>query len=53
MLMPIEARTFGLEGMFRQLYPFISGQNYVAEDADALMGYRRSQRWPYARRRHQ
>ena len=31
----------GLEGMFRQLGIYSSvGQNYVAEDADALMGYR-------------
>lgn len=40
-IVPDEARTFGLEGMFRQLGIYSSvGQNYVAEDADALMGYR-------------
>lgn len=40
-IVPDEARTFGLEGMFRQLGIYSSvGQNYVAEDAEALMGYR-------------
>lgn len=40
-IVPDEARTFGLEGMFRQLGIYSPlGQNYVAEDADALMGYR-------------
>lgn len=40
-IVPDEARTFGLEGMFRQLGIYSSvGQNYTAEDADALMGYR-------------
>ncbi|MDO4700787.1 MAG: pyruvate dehydrogenase (acetyl-transferring), homodimeric type [Moraxella sp.] len=40
-IVPDEARTFGLEGMFRQLGIYSSvGQNYVAEDAEALMGYK-------------
>lgn len=40
-IVPDEARTFGLEGMFRQLGIYsAAGQNYTAEDADALMGYR-------------
>ncbi len=40
-IVPDEARTFGLEGMFRQLGIYsAAGQNYVAEDADALMGYK-------------
>ncbi|USZ14708.1 pyruvate dehydrogenase (acetyl-transferring), homodimeric type [Moraxella sp. FZFQ2102] len=40
-IVPDEARTFGLEGMFRQLGIYSSvGQNYIAEDAEALMGYR-------------
>ncbi|ELA08464.1 pyruvate dehydrogenase subunit E1 [Moraxella macacae 0408225] len=40
-IVPDEARTFGLEGMFRQLGIYsANGQKYIAEDADALMGYR-------------
>ena len=40
-IVPDEARTFGLEGMFRQLGIYsAAGQNYVAEDAEALMGYK-------------
>lgn len=40
-IVPDEARTFGLEGLFRQLGIYsASGQNYVAEDSEALMGYR-------------
>ncbi|WP_323841496.1 MULTISPECIES: pyruvate dehydrogenase (acetyl-transferring), homodimeric type [unclassified Moraxella] len=40
-IVPDEARTFGLEGMFRQLGIYsAAGQNYIAEDADALMGYK-------------
>lgn len=40
-IVPDEARTFGLEGMFRQLGIYsAAGQNYVAEDHEALMGYR-------------
>lgn len=40
-IVPDEARTFGLEGMFRQLGIYsAAGQKYVPEDNDALMGYR-------------
>ena len=40
-IVPDEARTFGLEGMFRQLGIYsASGQNYTPEDHEALMGYK-------------
>ncbi|WP_019673037.1 pyruvate dehydrogenase (acetyl-transferring), homodimeric type [Psychrobacter lutiphocae] len=40
-IVPDEARTFGLEGMFRQLGIYSSvGQTYTPEDGDALMGYK-------------
>lgn len=40
-IVPDEARTFGLEGMFRQLGIYSSvGQKYTPEDNEALMGYR-------------
>ncbi len=40
-IVPDEARTFGLEGLFRQLGIYsANGQNYVPEDNEALMGYR-------------
>lgn len=40
-IVPDEARTFGLEGMFRQLGIYSSaGQNYTPEDSEALMGYK-------------
>lgn len=40
-IVPDEARTFGLEGMFRQLGIYsAAGQNYVPEDNEALMGYK-------------
>ncbi|MBS9780643.1 MAG: pyruvate dehydrogenase (acetyl-transferring), homodimeric type [Moraxellaceae bacterium] len=40
-IVPDEARTFGLEGMFRQLGIYSSvGQKYVPEDNEALMGYK-------------
>ncbi len=40
-IVPDEARTFGLEGMFRQLGIYSSaGQVYTPEDSDALMGYK-------------
>ncbi len=36
-----ESRTFGMEGMFRQLGIYsVRGQRYVPEDADKLMFYR-------------
>lgn len=40
-IVPDEARTFGLEGMFRQLGIYsAAGQKYTPEDNDALMGYK-------------
>ncbi len=40
-IVPDEARTFGLEGMFRQLGIYsAAGQVYTPEDNDALMGYK-------------
>ena len=40
-IVPDEARTFGMEGMFRQLGIYSSsGQLYVPEDSDQLMYYR-------------
>lgn len=40
-IVPDEARTFGLEGMFRQLGIYSShGQQYTPEDNEQLMNYR-------------
>ncbi|BBI68327.1 hypothetical protein PKHYL_25180 [Psychrobacter sp. KH172YL61] len=40
-IVPDEARTFGLEGMFRQLGIYSAvGQKYTPEDSEALMGYK-------------
>ena len=40
-IVPDEARTFGMEGMFRQLGIFTSeGQKYTPEDSDQVMYYR-------------
>ena len=40
-IVPDESRTFGMEGMFRQLGIFSQvGQLYTPEDADQLMFYR-------------
>ena len=40
-LVPDEARTFGMEGLFRQLGIYTSqGQKYTPEDADQVMYYR-------------
>ena len=40
-IVPDEARTFGMEGMFRQLGIYSSvGQLYQPEDAEALAAYR-------------
>ena len=40
-IVPDEARTFGMEGMFRQYGIWSTqGQNYVPQDADQLMFYR-------------
>ena len=43
-IVPDEARTFGMEGMFRQYGIWNQqGQNYVPEDHDQLMFYKESQ----------
>ena len=40
-IIPDEARTFGMEGLFKQLGIWSSvGQNYISEDANNLMGYK-------------
>ena len=40
-IVPDEARTFGMEGLFRQIGIYSSvGQLYVPQDADQLMSYR-------------
>ena len=46
-IVPDESRTFGMEGMFRQLgiYSHV-GQLYEPEDADQLMFYREDQQGP-------
>lgn len=42
-IVPDESRTFGMEGMFRQLGIWNQfGQNYVPQDADQLMFYKES-----------
>jgi len=39
-----EARTFGMEGMFRQLGIYaVHGQKYKPEDSDQIMFYKESQ----------
>ncbi|MCX8116238.1 MAG: pyruvate dehydrogenase (acetyl-transferring), homodimeric type, partial [Burkholderiaceae bacterium] len=44
-IVPDEARTFGMEGMFRQLGIYASqGQLYEPVDADQLMSYREDQK---------
>lgn len=43
-IVPDEARTFGMEGMFRQLGIYSSvGQLYEPEDSDALAAYKESE----------
>jgi len=44
-IVPDEARTFGMEGLFRQLGIYAAeGQKYEPEDADQLMYYREDQK---------
>jgi len=44
-IVPDEARTFGMEGMFRQLGIYSSqGQLYVPQDADQVMYYKEDKR---------
>ena len=53
-IVPDEARTFGMEGMFRQLGIYASdGQIYEPDDADQLMFYQRGQAGPDPRGGHQ
>jgi pyruvate dehydrogenase E1 component len=43
-IVPDEARTFGMEGMFRQLGIYTAeGQKYVPHDSDQIMYYREDQ----------
>ena len=43
-IVPDEARTFGMDGLFRQFGIYSSeGQKYVPEDADKVMWYRESE----------
>ena len=43
-IVPDEARTFGMDGLFRQFGIYSSeGQKYIPEDADKVMWYRESQ----------
>ncbi len=49
-----ESRTFGMEGMFRQLGIYSSvGQLYHPQDAEQLMWYREDKHGPDSARRHQ
>ena len=51
--MPDEARTFGMDSLFRQFGIYSSeGQKYEPEDSDKVMFYRESERQD-ARRGHQ
>jgi len=54
-IVPDEARTFGMEGMFRHKSAFIPrvGQLYTPQDADQLMFYREDKQGADHRRGHQ
>ena len=53
-IVPDEARTFGMEGMFRQVGIYSSmGQLYTPQDSDQLSYYRERQEGPDPRGRHQ
>ena len=53
-IVPDESRTFGMEGMFRQLGIYSAvGQLYKPQDADQLMYYREDKSGPDAAGRHQ
>ena len=42
-IVPDEARTFGMDGLFRQFGIYSSeGQKYTPEDSDKVMWYRES-----------
>ena len=52
-IVPDEARTFGMEGMFRQLGIYTAeGQKYVPHDSDQVMYYREDQAGTNFRRRN-
>ena len=43
-IVPDEARTFGMDGLFRQFGIYSrEGQKYIPEDADKVMWYRESE----------
>ena len=45
-IVPDEARTFGMEGMFRQLGIYSSvGQLYEPQDSDQVMFYKEKKGW--------
>ena len=53
-IVPDESRTFGMEGMFRQLGIYSAvGQLYKPQDADQLMYYRESKDGQVLQGRHQ
>ena len=53
-IVPDEARTFGMEGLFRQVGIYSSvGQLYTPQDADQLTYYREDKQGPDPRGRHQ
>lgn len=50
-IVPDEARTFGMEGMFRQLGIYTAeGQKYVPEDRDQIMYYREDKKARFLRK---
>ena len=52
-IVPDEARTFGMEGMFRQLGIYSSqGQRYTPHDADQIMYYKEDEKGQISRRRY-
>jgi len=52
-IVPDEARTFGMEGMFRQLGIYSSvGQLYEPQDSDQVMFYKEKKRWANFRGRY-
>ncbi len=52
-IVPDESRTFGMEGMFRQLgiYSYL-GQLYTPVDSEQMMPYKRNRRWANFARRY-
>ena len=53
-IIPDEGRTFGMEGLFRQIGIYSSkGQLYEPVDAGQVMYYREDKKGQLLRRRHQ